>query len=196
MIDIHALNLPRHIHATVLTGTDVTTGEQLAYPVIWADRTERNCPRCDQPIEVEVPCPVMLDTGAGQGGRVTDLSQQHGCGEWLGVSSATFDEFDTTQQIEAEAHVLAEARAEEINGEREYMRRRLGAYLRTSLQLRAEPLEDGETQEDRDDEVTTGGEYSPGVYHDGTQWVAWDYDPDPDGDETDVITVTAKDLEA
>jgi hypothetical protein len=85
-MNVDVLELPSGTHAMVLTGRDVVTGEQLAYPVVWVDRSYCTCPRCGEPVaRVVEECPVLLDTGAGQGGQIEEWSKQHGCGEWLSV---------------------------------------------------------------------------------------------------------------
>lgn len=84
--DINNIPLPPGTHATILTGRDVVTGQQLAYPVVWADRPYTRCPRCGDAVARTVnECPVLLDVGAGQGGAIEEISQQHGCGEWLHI---------------------------------------------------------------------------------------------------------------
>jgi hypothetical protein len=70
MLDVDAIALPNGIHATMLTGRDVVTGDQLAYPVVWADRSYDVCPGCHEPVDrVIEQRPAHLDTGAGPGRR-------------------------------------------------------------------------------------------------------------------------------
>lgn len=196
---LRTLDLPAGTHAGVLTGRDVVSGEQLAYPVVWADRPYGTCPRCRQPVaRVVEQCPVMLDTGAGQGGQIQEYSKQHGCGEWLSVD---WDEVRPGDQlaevaeddIVAAARLLAARLVAAIASERENIRRRLREDLQDALCRLAGPLEGGETAEDRADEVRTGSEVEPGIYQEGGQWVAWDYDPDGSGD---TIAVDESDLAA
>ncbi len=191
--------IPAGTYAAVLTGRDVVSGEQLAYPVVWADRPHDTCPRCGHPVARMVEqCPVMLDTGAGQGGQIQEYSKQHGCGEWLSVD---WDEVRTDDRLAdltgvdvvAAARALAARLAETIASERVCIRGRLGEELEDVLRRLAEPLEDDETAEDRADEVRTGSEVEPGVYQEDGEWVAWDYDPDGSGD---TIAVNQSDLAA
>jgi len=185
------VKLPPGIHAEILAGRDIVTGGHLAYAIVWADRVGDTCPQCGQPVARVIDrCPVLLDTGAGQGGAIEEWSKQHGCGEWLSVD--WFTAADTSgAAISLCAEALAVAHAEEIRDGRQKIRRRLERNLREALARLAEPLENGETAEDREHEVTTGGEVEPGVFREGSGWLAWDYDPA--GDE-EGITVRASDL--
>lgn len=193
-MDLSNLSLPPHIHAEILTGHDVVSGEQLAYPVIWADRITDTCGRCHEPIPREEPCPVLLDSGAGQGGLIEEISQQHVCGEWLSVDwrevKVDLDAPDAVARIEAAAWELATERTAEIETATGRLRRSLERDLARALKHLGEPL-DGDTPDERLYDVTTGSETEPGVYLDETdgEWVAWDYEPD--GGEGDVIRVTA-----
>jgi hypothetical protein len=191
------LDLPTGTHAAVLTGHDVVSGEQLAYPVVWADRPYDTCPRCRQPVaRVVEQCPVMLDTGARQGGQILEYSKQHGCGEWLSVDWDEVRASDrladiTDDDVAAAARLLAARLAETIASKRDHIRMRLREDLQDALRRLAEPLEDDETAEDRTDEVRTGSEVEPGIYQEGGEWVAWDYDPAGSGD---TIAVHESDL--
>lgn len=193
-MDLSNLTLPPHIHAEVLTGRDVLSGEHLAYPVIWADRITDTCDRCHEPIPREEPCPVLLDSGAGQGGLIEEISQQHVCGEWLSVDwrevKVDLDAPEAVARIEAAAWELAAERTAEIETATGRLRRSLERDLARALKHLGEPL-DGDTPDDRLYDVTTGSETEPGVYLDETdfQWVAWDYEPN--GGEGDAIRVTA-----
>jgi hypothetical protein len=193
------LALPAGTHATVLTGRDVVSGLQLAYPVVWADRPYDTCPRCGQPVaRVVGQCPVMLNTGAGQGGQIQEYSQQHGCGQWLSVDWSEVPASDrlsdvTEDDVAASARTFATRLAEAITLRRERIRRRLREDLEEALGRLAEPLDDDETEQDRARDVRTGSEVEPGVYSEGGEWVAWDYDPDGSGD---TIAVRESDLAA
>jgi hypothetical protein len=197
-MDLSVVDLPAGTHAAVLHGRDVVTGDQLARLVVWADRPYDRCPGCDEPVSRVVECPVGLNTGAGQGGRLEEWSKQHGCGEWLAVdweevtSSAATGEV-TTADVVAAATELAASLAAAIDKERGCLRARLREDLAWALARLAEPLADGETSEDREEEVRTGSEVDPGVYREGDGWLAWGYDPDGSGDP---ITVHAKELTA
>jgi hypothetical protein len=194
-MDLSTLNLPPHIHAEMLDGRDVVSGETLTYPVIWADRITDTCDRCRQPTPREEPCPVLLNSGAGQGGQIEETSQQHGCGEWLSVAWVDLgdvdpDATDLPDRIEAAARELAGERAAEIQAATERMRRSLERDLARALKHLGEPL-DGDAPDDRIYDVTDGSEVEPGVYLDETAgvWVAWDYEPG--GGEGDAVSVTA-----
>jgi hypothetical protein len=196
---LDALTLPAGTHAAVLTGRDVVSGEQLAYPVVWADRAYAACPLCGQPVaRVVEECPVLLDTGACQGGRIEEWSKQHGCGEWLPVDWDQVPAGDpvsdvTEDDVVAAARMLAARLAGAITAERGRIRERLLAELRDVLRRLAEPLEDGETSEDRAEQVGTASEASPGVYEEDGEWIAWDYDP---AGNSETIAVDASDLAA
>lgn len=199
MIDTEAMQLPAGTHATVLAGRDVVTGEDLAYPVVWADRSYGACRRCAQPVAWEVDCPVVLNVGAGQGGAIEPLSQQHGCGEWLSVDWTELDQGASEADVVAAAGRLAAGLAAEIDTARASVRAGLCRDLEGALARLAEPLGEGETPEDRAEEVCSGSDTGPGVYCEGGRWVAWDYDPAgiyrPDADSAcDTITVTVEDL--
>jgi len=192
--------LPRGTHAAVLTGCDVVSGMDLAYPVVWADRSYDKCPQCRQSIERVPSCPVVLNTGAGAGGRIEEFSQQHGCGEWLWVD---WDEVDDLENVPVVAQRLADRLGECIDNERAKLRAGLITQLRDALARRDEPLDTelGETIDDRVDEVATRSEVDPGVYienrwADRSEWVwcAWDYDPA--GLDEEGICVRVADLQA
>lgn len=180
---LDTIDLPEGIHAAMLTGRDVVTGEDLAYPVVWADRAYGTCPRCGQPVaRIVEDCPVLLDTGAGQGGQIQELDKQHGCGEWLDVDWQEVQACEaaggiTADDVTAAAGALAAGLAAEITAERDRIRARLRADLRDALRRLAEPLEPGETPEDRAEDAGTGSEIDPGVCVEDGKWFAWDYDP-------------------
>ena len=204
MIDdlLKQVTLPPRIHATVLTDRDVVTGETLARPVVWADRTYTVCPQCQQPIGGRIDqCPVTLNGGARQGGRIEEWSQQHSCGMWLAVDwrevEVDLDNEDAATRIEQAARKLADERQSELAAERKRVRRSLRQDLRWALAALADPLEPGETPIERIEHVSRGAretwqQYEPGVYLDTAEgvWVAWEYDPEAsDGGDTIVETV-------
>lgn len=86
-------------HAVTLRGRDIVTGEQISKIIIWADRTYDTCPSCGQPINVSPGCPVNLNTGAGQGGRLEEWSQMHGCGQWLHIDWVSLDGDATEREV-------------------------------------------------------------------------------------------------
>lgn len=195
-IEIDELRLPAHSHATMLTGRDMTTGLPLAYPVVWADRPYDTCPRCGQPVPGVVEnCPALLNTGAGQGGAIQEWDQQHGCGEWLAVSwcevKPAGDEV-TEAEIQAAAEELSAEWQREVTAKTSRIVAALRKELAVALARLAEPLDEDETIEDRDEEVRTGSETQPGVYREDGEWLAWSYPPVQDG--SDSITVYASDL--
>lgn len=204
-MDLAELDLPARIHATVLTGRDVTNGETLTYPVVWADRLYDTCPRCDQPVNRVVnTCPAVLDTGAGTGGQILEWDQQHGCGEWLAVSwqQVRSDAAEpTVEDVKAAADQLAATVAADLATERRRLTKQLRTELQDALTRLAEPLADGETAEDRRREIQTGHQGEPGVDYEPTfpgpgqtaTWHAWDFDPDGSGE---AIMVTEDDLRA
>ena len=185
------LEMPAHIHLAVLRGRDVVTGEELAYPVLWADRTYDRCPSCGQSIPFEVTeCPIALDEGAGQGGALQEYSQQHGCGEWLPVLSVRFEDGESDKAKVAQAAAeLAKARTEEIAAARTVAEERVEQELeRATAQLLA-PLGDDETVEDRLEAVCTGNEIQPGVYIDRGHLTAWDF-PAINDDSDPIVAVS------
>lgn len=189
-------DLPQGTYATILTGRDVVSRANLAYPVVWTDRPYGTCPRCKEPVDRTPPCPVALDDGAMGGGRIEENSQQHGCGYWLAVD---WDEAPDIEAVPAVAQRLAGHLAGRIYAERARVCIRLIDALREALARRDEPLVD-ETIEDRADEIATGTEVDPGVYinnrwADPSAWVwcAWDYDPA--GLDEEGISVYIEDLE-
>jgi hypothetical protein len=100
------ITVPEGTHFTVLEGRDVVSGEWLRYGVVWADRTDDDCPRCGQEVGREVKLPVTLNTGAGQGGAIEEFSQEHGCGAWLSVAWVEVDPDDEAAIIAAAQKVL------------------------------------------------------------------------------------------
>lgn len=189
-IDLLNDHMPRHIHTTVLTDTDVTNGHRLAYPVVWADRHYDTCPRCDQPVKHDLSndCPLMLNPGSGAGGSIQEWSQQHGCGEWLSV---TWHDLATTSSVaDAEHTILATAQRleNEWHTDVDAARRQVASTLRTDLADAQAQLAD-----DRDAAVIGSG-HLPGVCRDEAgRLLAWDYDPapTPEGVEADSICIYA-----
>jgi hypothetical protein len=201
-VDIKEVKLPPYIHATILCGRDVVSGDTNEYVIVWADRAYNTCPQCRQPVHTEVDCPIHLDAGACQGGQLLEYDQQHGCGEWLGVHSANIEPSDspddspeiiegvTEHAVLAAADKLSAARTADIAVQVATIQRRLRRDLRAALNRLAEPLGADETADDRADEITNGDEIQPGVYHDGGTWLAWDYHPEG----SDAITIYQADL--
>lgn len=180
------LELPAGTHAAVLR--DV--GNSGPYPpqiVVWTDRPYQACPLCRQPVQPDMSGhPLQLN-----GWFVEPFSQQHGCGQWLDfrweVVAGTGDGGqETADDVLRLAEELAGALEESSGHEREQTRRRLRGELGAALERLAEPLEEGQTPQDRAEEVRTGSASDPGVYCDGGQWLAWDYGP---GDAEDLVEV-------
>ena len=192
-LDLTAMDLPPHVHATVLTDRDVVSGEDLAYPVLWCDRVYGVCPRCDEPVDREPDCPVLLNTGVGMGGEIEEISQEHGCGDWLPVTWAELPAGADAEAVEAAAEKMAAQFCLERDDERARIRVQLTKMLRKGLARLAEPLEDGETIEDRRSELGDDDDTEPGLFFDNGQLTAWDYDPDGSGD---CIKVSESDLAA
>lgn len=200
--DPTTLDLPSGIHAAVLGGRDVVTGEPLREVVLWADRTTGECPRCHQPIAREITrCPIHLNTGAGQGGALEPYSQQHGCGEWLSVASRELGSAPGAEDILAAAHDLATARADETTEKRSKIERHVRADLAAvlaGLDRRPaggddEDLTLAEIVESVCDDLFGRLHYGyapvdPGVFVDGDQVGVWDWDPAGDGE---VVIATA-----
>lgn len=103
--------MTRTIHTEILTGRDVVTGLELAYPVAWEERPIRSCPRCGQDLPADPGCPAILNTGAGLGGQIEPVSLQHGCGEWLGI--AWTEGYDGQDPAELAARFRAALAAED-----------------------------------------------------------------------------------
>jgi hypothetical protein len=199
MTDTTTLNLPAGTHATTLHARDVVTGETLTEVVVWTDLSSGRCPRCDQPVRREPDCPLHLNGGAGQGGALETWDHMHGCGQWLEPPSeavrGTGENGEVTEEdVLAVARGLAERLAEAHDERRAKIRRRLRRELTDALARLAEPLDDDETTEDRAEEVRSGDDMQPGVYHDGHQWVAWDFDPA--GGEGEYLEVTENEVRA
>jgi hypothetical protein len=194
-MDFATLDLPRGTHAAVLSGRDVVTGERLAYPVVWADRPYDTCPGCGQPVNRVVErCPVVLNPGAAQGGRIEEWDKQHGCGQWLSVAWQRVGgrSGETTEQdILDAAGQLADVLAEQVDAAYTRLKARLSADLAEALERLAGPLRDGETHDERVEQLRTGSQIEPGIDIDQGTWLAWDYHPDGSGD---VVTVTDADL--
>lgn len=191
------LPLPPHTHAQLLTARDVVDGSQLTHVAVWADRHYDRCPRCHQHINIDPGCPVILNAGAGQGGATQETSQQHGCGYWLNVlfDTVAVDDDDDTAVVEHRildaAKDLATGRGARIEAARDNITAALREDLAAAIERLGEPLEDGETREDREREVLGGTETEPGVYREAGEPRVWAYGPVDDGDP---IIVTAADL--
>lgn len=158
--------LPAGVHAIMLTGRDVVSGADLAYPLLWADRTYRFCPGCGQSVDVDLSQdpPAMLDDGACQGGQAQPYSQQHNCGEWLHVDWTILAEDATDETVRNAAIRLANARNTTIDESLLKLQRSLQRDLDQAADRVRQPLADGETITDRLEEVRTGGETVPGIY--------------------------------
>jgi hypothetical protein len=184
------MDLPKGTHHAELTARDIVTGEPLLYHAVWADRPYGHCPRCGQPVPREPGCPLHLNPGAGQGGAIQDYNQQHGCGEWLDVDSTWLGASASEMDIVAAADKLATRLVQGLEDRRAAIRNRLREELRAALAQLAEPLDEDESAEDREEDVRTGSCEHPGVFQDqdenGAPWVAWDYDPDGSGDVIEV----------
>lgn len=187
--DMASADLPTGIHHQVLRGTD-PMGTAVEAHIVWAERTEDHCPRCHQPVDVDPGCPAVLDAKACQGGQVLTRDMAHQCGEWLSVPWAAVegpgDIAETAAQLAAERESAAAAAVEAI-------RDALRVDLRDALARLGEPLEDGETRDDREDEVATGSEMYPGVWQSSPGvWEAWA--PLPIEAEGECVIVTPEDL--
>lgn len=202
---LDSLQLPPHIHATILTDTDVH-GTHLAVPVVWADRTTSTCPGCEQRVSREVEeCPLALDGGAGAGGQIENRDLAHHCGQWLPVLSQVvevdIDSDDAVDQIEQAAAELEVVWWAELQRAKDRVTKRLIRQLRWAMDALSTPLDEGEDPLDRIGRVTdgirdTGEQVEPGLYLDpeAGAFVAWDYDPADPADaellEERVDTVT------
>ncbi|MEE1737007.1 hypothetical protein PUR49_10905 [Streptomyces sp. BE147] len=147
---------------------------------VWTDRAGVNCPQCFQPVRQDMTdhCPVPLDQG-----ELRLLDQTHHCGQWLDVTYAevrgTGDGGEiTVADIERTARTLAERLSDERAHLRDRRTTRLRRELQAALVRLAEPLGEGETTDDREEEVSTGTDVEPGVFREhGDEWQAWDCDP-------------------
>lgn len=187
---LDTLRLPTGVHATVLSARDIVDGTDLVHFIVWHDRPFGSCPRCDQPIQREPACPVNLNPGAGQGGALEDWDQMHGCGEWLSVR---WDEAASIDDIENVAATLKSEYQAELAELRDEVRRALAEQLKDVLDELAQPLVDGESEEERRDRLSVR-ETEPGVTVDENGVaLAWDEDPGGDGDS---IFVAPEDIPA
>ncbi len=99
----------------------------------------------------------------------------------------------TVDAVLAAARQLADRRATEIGAQAESIEKDLRDDLRKTLAALAEPLADGETMDERIEELSSGSETAPGVYcDDDGRWQAWEHDPASEFGAT--ITVYADDL--
>ncbi|MGW2654363.1 hypothetical protein ACWC1D_12015 [Streptomyces sp. NPDC001478] len=139
--------------------------------------------------------PVQLNRG-----NLDPFSQQHGCGQWLdalwepvrGVGGGYEATPDGVLRVAAEL-------LERLNSARRARRERIRACLRMELTAALhrldEPLKEGDTPEERAEEVTTGNEIEPGIYRDG-DWLIWAYDPGEADIDAAIITVLASEVRA
>lgn len=174
-LDLVADQLPPNVHAKLLQACD-PQGVDVANVLLWIDRPFNTCPRCGQPIDQDLTGqpPATLDNT----GLTMAFSQQHGCGEWLTVDWDDTDTDDATVEgVLAAAAKLVADRDAEIVKLRAAVTATLDLQLRDAAVRLAEPLEDGETFEERLEDVCTGNEVEPGVFMDGDVLAAWAYDP-------------------
>lgn len=176
-VDLGALQLPPGTHAATLTDRVPGTTMDLGWVVVWRDHEYDRCPRCHQEVPREEPCPVVAN-----GCQLESYNLQHQCGEWLGVDWVDLGDDPAEDAILAAARRLAASLADAIVEARARLEKSLRADLGEALARLAEPLDDGETMDDRADEVATGSETEPGVMKDADGWSAWDYNPDGSGD--------------
>lgn len=170
-------------------------------------RALQTCGQCDQPLGHGRPGPL---TWVDRGEEMGTHSHQHGCGMWNppteGVATlppeAEPDDPGHDAQWSADQHretledeairALAQLDAE-VDQERGAALHDLRASLHQQLTYAMRELSRGTDPED----VTTGSEMEPGVFRDGDEWIAWDFEPWllPDPDEgADSIIVTESDL--
>jgi hypothetical protein len=174
--------IPPGVHSRLLTGRD-PNGCDIARVLLWVDRTYSRCPSCGQSITVDLSDlpPAVLNEGAGAGGAVESVSQQHGCGQWLGVDWRSIDVTDPTDEVFDRALLTAEkmhiAWNAELNAERGLVEDRLNRVLKQAKEMLLEPLADGETRADRLAPLLRGSETEPGAYLDGDTVIVWDCDP-------------------
>ncbi len=172
-VDVTGLELPAGVHVQRLTIRHVVHGGPESSVIVWGDRTYRACPRCNEPVAVEVvDCPAFKNPNDGQ---VWSTSHQHGCGGWLEVAWGELGGDASEAEIMAMVVEVAEWRAERIGEEKVRIRKRL-------LRELAEAMDAPDL-----DDALTGSEVQPGVFMaDNGHPAAWDYHP-TDEDATLIV---------
>ena len=170
------------IHAEVLSSSLASTGGHAAHLVVWGPAL-RICPECgENEWPADRPCPVTIDSGGF--GDLQMWSHQHGCGEWWSppwtsrdLSSWEPTEDGVREAIEEIAQAVREGDEAEVADVEGSLRELLADVL-------AMLAEGGDVPD-----CLQGSELEPGVWRNGDQWEAWDFDPrDPEGAEAIVVT--------
>jgi hypothetical protein len=195
-MDLEAIKLPSQTHAAGLWPTDPPPPDTPPdHVVIWADRPYRLCPNCGQPIPRNPGCPLTITDGA-----VIELPQTHTCGTplpvtWQGAAPDPDNGEFTPRTIRRTAAQVMSQWKQQATAAREHTRGELLRDLAVALsQLTApENPDTGDIYESRAIDITTGSAEQPGIWHNGTMWCAWNYDPASDSD-TATITVTRLDV--
>ncbi|MEU4534342.1 hypothetical protein AB0G15_05705 [Streptosporangium sp. NPDC023825] len=177
--------LPDHTHVADISGTNAS---HVTVPlwIVWADRPYRLCPNCKESVQVVPDCPASMDPSTGE---TQSVNLTHGCGEWLAVRWIAVD---SAEKVPEAAEWLEVWHAQDVHAARWVAVQDLTNELRAALARLAEPLVAGETKADREAEIITGRDDTPGIYHDGDQWLAWAHDVRDDGE---TITVYAAEIQ-
>lgn len=192
-VDLETLTMPAGVHAAVLQARDITFTRDITTKIIvWADHEYDRCPTCDQPVNRDPGCPVILNDGAPEC-PTQEIDQKHSCGDWLSVAWIALPGDATEDRIKAAATELHDGLTADLDHRRREIRKGLTYDLTDALARLAEPLEGDETAADREAEITSGSEVDAGVCRDDQgRWSAWAEDPDGSGDP---IIVTQDDLD-
>lgn len=142
------------------------------------------CDGCGQSVRFDGRRVEGWFDGTGDGALVVqaEWSMQHGCGTWAPpivwtTWCADDDTFDPEALVAELRALAADAQKDRNLATERRLRRDLAEFLAARIW---EP---------------TGSETEPGIYHNGNQWVAWDYDIRPAIDNTwDTLDVTESDL--
>ena len=177
------MTMPEGIHAEVLSSSLARAGGHAAHLVVWGP-APRTCPGCGQSEwPVERSCPVNID--AGGFGQLQTWNHQHGCGTWWGVpwTSRNLMRWEPTEDA------VREVVEELVETVRERDEVAVADIERRLRELLTEVLAEVAAGADPDALPGGGSELSPGGWHNGEEWEAWDWDPrDPEGAEVIVVT--------
>ncbi|MFD7861512.1 hypothetical protein [Streptomyces sp. NPDC059783] len=195
---LSGLRLPEGTYAKVLHDLTGSPQEREAQIVVWTDRPYAVCPRCDQPVthDLSQAAPVQLRQG-----ELEPFDQQHSCGLrlavlWEGVRGTDDHHAVTPDDVLCVARELSEALTATRQSRRDTILSRLREELTEALQRLNEPLAEGETLEERAEDVRTGSETAPGIYLEDGHWIIWAYDPGrPGGSEDDLVVVHETELQ-
>lgn len=182
-----SITLPAYAHAKYL---ECSCGDKdCGRIIIWTDRAESRCYRCDQEIgKEENECPVQINNE-----QIEEFDRQHSCGAWLAIDWFALPPTGDEEYVLMIAKNLVEDLEEEKQRIRSARKNDLECVVDVAVVRLNEPLEEGETISDRVDEITITSSCGEGVTidkEDPLRITSWSRDPV--GEDSEGIWVTSE----